>query len=439
MLANVLTVGVRMSASARCGFQRAVNDHWFDGWSHPGYGDVVTPEGTGLGDQVTRSRRVAVWLVVWLMALLPACRTGNDTLAGRAPSPPESTEADAFSGMTAASPTGEAIGSERSTALDRPLSGAAANVAPRIDAMIAGVPAHVGVVVAYPDGTILYERDADRVFEAASLYKLAIMVELYHQREAGTLSFEDTVTLYPGYFFEDDSVYSADADVGAEVSIADALGAMITLSSNVAAQALLYTVGVDNVNMMLADLGLTHTELRWSPEPYPTGEPSPELVEPEPQSTEPGDTPMPDGEDAAETPEADAYAVTLVAARGFGPTATTAERGVDDAYNVSTPADITRLYTLLLRGEVISPDVSREMLDLLAAQEINDRLPAGLPEGTRVAHKTGNLPDVVHDAGVIYAPAGPVIVTVMADEVEDEWAVVELIRSIGLVAYEATS
>jgi Beta-lactamase enzyme family len=43
------------------------------------------------------------------------------------------------------------------------------------------------------------------------------------------------------------------------------------------------------------------------------------------------------------------------------------------------------------------------MLTLLEAQQENDRLPAKLPSGTVVAHKTGELDGVRNDAGIIHS------------------------------------
>jgi hypothetical protein len=53
------------------------------------------------------------------------------------------------------------------------------------------------------------------------------------------------------------------------------------------------------------------------------------------------------------------------------------------------------------------------MVARLARQQINDRLPAALPEGVVVAHKTGNLPGLTHDAGIIFTPSGPRVVVAM--------------------------
>jgi beta-lactamase class A len=55
----------------------------------------------------------------------------------------------------------------------------------------------------------------------------------------------------------------------------------------------------------------------------------------------------------------------------------------------------------------------------LLGQRINDRLPVGLPPGVPIAHKTGNLPGLAHDAGIVYAPEGPYIVVVLTEDLWD--------------------
>ena len=81
----------------------------------------------------------------------------------------------------------------------------------------------------------------------------------------------------------------------------------------------------------------------------------------------------------------------------------------------TTARETARLFELIYRGEAVDAASSREMLDLLLAQQINDRLPARLPPGTRVAHKTGNIGSYVHDAGIVYAPHGPYIIVVLTN------------------------
>ena len=59
------------------------------------------------------------------------------------------------------------------------------------------------------------------------------------------------------------------------------------------------------------------------------------------------------------------------------------------------------------------------MLVLLLNQRVNDRLPANLPANTKVAHKTGNLDQVVNDAGIVYGPSANFILVVLGQGVDD--------------------
>src|SRR5206468_2519856 len=69
-------------------------------------------------------------------------------------------------------------------------------------------------------------------------------------------------------------------------------------------------------------------------------------------------------------------------------------------------------------------------------QEINDRLPAALPDGVVVAHKTGNLLGLAHDAGIIFTPSGPRIVVAMTWDAYDEDANA-FIANVGALVYSA--
>lgn len=63
---------------------------------------------------------------------------------------------------------------------------------------------------------------------------------------------------------------------------------------------------------------------------------------------------------------------------------------------------IGRLLEKIYSHQAVSYKASEEMLDLLAAQRINDRIPKYLPDSVKIAHKTGELNGVRNDAGIIY-------------------------------------
>jgi beta-lactamase class A len=87
------------------------------------------------------------------------------------------------------------------------------------------------------------------------------------------------------------------------------------------------------------------------------------------------------------------------------------KRGVEDELafekginNMVTADGLLRILVLLSEGKAFSPALSRRMMDILHGQEFNQGIPARLPKGTRVAHKTGEISTIAHDAGVVYLP-----------------------------------
>jgi beta-lactamase class A len=294
----------------------------------------------------------------------------------------------------------------------------AAELAAKVKALVESAPAHVAIEMSRADGTTLYEQNSEDLYDAASLYKLGIMVQVYKDRDDGTLTFDDPVTLSSGFFYESDEVYSPDTDVDTDVPVGDLLRNMITLSSNVAAEALLNLVGTDEVNQTMADLGLVNTKILWSP----VAGRSPD-----------GRTTMA-SVDTGVSPRL----VPIISRSVTAPDPLVAESSADSAYDLTTASDMASLFEQLLSGTVLSQSTSAEMLDLLTEQLIDNRLPADLPSGTKVAHKTGDLDGLLHDAGVIYAPAGPIVVVVMTDEITDNDAILDLFHQIGALAYEYT-
>jgi beta-lactamase class A len=89
-------------------------------------------------------------------------------------------------------------------------------------------------------------------------------------------------------------------------------------------------------------------------------------------------------------------------------------RGVEDGKafaagrnNTTTARDLVTLLLALADRKVVSKETTAELLGILEAQEFNDGIPAGLPAGTRVAHKTGEITATWHDAALIFPPEGP--------------------------------
>jgi beta-lactamase class A len=81
----------------------------------------------------------------------------------------------------------------------------------------------------------------------------------------------------------------------------------------------------------------------------------------------------------------------------------------------TSPRDVAHLLIAIATDQAVSPEASASMRGILAAQRRNDRIPLPLPPDVAVAHKTGELVRLRHDAGIVYAPSGPYLVVAMAE------------------------
>jgi len=244
----------------------------------------------------------------------------------------------------------------------------------------ASLPEGYGIVVLDADGAPIFEHQPAAQFQAASLYKLGVAAEVYRLRKAGRLSFKDPLIITRESLVDGDTVFAA-VDIGRRITIGEAVEIMITHSSNVAAILLLRRVQPASVNATFADLGLNETKLLDRPFRNVHG----------------------------------------------------------NAKNQTTPRDMGRFFWLLLRGKVVDVESSQAIITLLLRQRVEDRLPVGLPRGVPIAHKTGNLVGVVHDAGIIYTRNGPVIVVALSQDGPTEEEAVSTIAYLGRATYEAYS
>ncbi|MDE3112802.1 MAG: serine hydrolase [Chloroflexota bacterium] len=108
----------------------------------------------------------------------------------------------------------------------------------------------------------------------------------------------------------------------------------------------------------------------------------------------------------------------------------------EDEDNTATPRAIGTYFTLLAKGKLVSSAASQRMLRRLERQQINDRIPSQLPEGTIVAHKTGNLAGLVHDAGIVFTPRGARVVVGMTWDA-DEGVADDFIAHLASTVYAA--
>jgi beta-lactamase class A len=87
-----------------------------------------------------------------------------------------------------------------------------------------------------------------------------------------------------------------------------------------------------------------------------------------------------------------------------------------NSYDLPTTAlDLAHLMIAITAGQSVSAESRDEMLSLLAQEWYTQGIVAGLPAGTQYAHKSGSYGAAVHDAGIVWGPAGPYVIVVMTD------------------------
>jgi beta-lactamase class A len=130
-------------------------------------------------------------------------------------------------------------------------------------------------------------------------------------------------------------------------------------------------------------------------------------------------------------------------AHSLGADSIMVRRGVEDGKafeqglnNTTTARDLARLLEVIARGRAASQTQSDSILGFLLAQEFNDGIPAGLPQGIRVAHKTGDITGVAHDAAIVYpAGRGPYVLVILTKGYTDRSEAARLMADLSRLVY----
>jgi beta-lactamase class A len=111
-------------------------------------------------------------------------------------------------------------------------------------------------------------------------------------------------------------------------------------------------------------------------------------------------------------------------------------RGVEDQKafdkglnNTTTARGLATLLERLARGTAVSAGADAQMIAVLKRQKFNDAIPAGLPPGTPVAHKTGTITAIHHDAAIVYGTR-PYVLVVLVRGIQDQKQSAALIAAI---------
>ncbi|MEL3944746.1 serine hydrolase [Streptomyces sp. LNU-CPARS28] len=216
---------------------------------------------------------------------------------------------------------------------------------------------------------------ADQPVVTASVHKLCVLVTLHEQAAAGRVDLTEQIECPPEDRTSGPTGLAAMLDP-VRMSLRDAAYLMMAVSDNTAAELLLERVGLDAVNATTARLGLTRTRAVHSFR---------EMFASMREDAGPG------GAQALTDP----YVIARL--RALDPART----------NHSTPRDMTRLLGAVWRDEACTPEHGAAMRRVLGLQVWPHRLAAGFPfDDVHVAGKTGSLPTVRNEVGVVEYPDG---------------------------------
>jgi beta-lactamase class A len=237
--------------------------------------------------------------------------------------------------------------------------------------------------------TLNWSYNADAYFHAASTIKLAVLIGVYREVFRGRLTADAPVhvrnkfaSIVEGRPFTLNLDWEPTPEVakrlGRTMSVRDLAYHMITTSSNFATNLLIDIVGVPAIQQALEELKIEG----------------------------------------------------VVLLRGVADDAAF-QAGLN---NQVTASGLLKLLRMIAEGRAWSPEICAQMLEILLDQRFKSGIPAGLPGDVHVAHKTGNISTVHHDAGIIYMgnrnPYFLVILTQFPQDAKRSGAVAEVSKDL---------
>ena len=91
----------------------------------------------------------------------------------------------------------------------------------------------------------------------------------------------------------------------------------------------------------------------------------------------------------------------------------------------------------MANGKIVSQESSDAMISILIDQKFNDKIPAKLPNNVKVAHKTGWITGVNHDAGIVLLPDGrKYVLVLLSKDLEDDQAAVQSMAKVSRMIYQ---
>jgi beta-lactamase class A len=220
--------------------------------------------------------------------------------------------------------------------------------------------------------------DSGELVVLASVFKIPVLLELVRRFAAGDASPTDRLCVTPAEHTLGSTGLSAMSD-DVELSLRDLAYLMMSVSDNTATDVIMRRLGLDGINATLASLGLSRTVL--------VGDCSHLL------GSFTDDTGI-ERSDERRTSEIEPE--LLRRWRSLDPHRTSR----------STPREMTKLLELIWTDSAGPPEACGQVRRIMAQQVWPHRLTSGFPDGVQLAAKTGTLPGIRNEAGVVTYPDG---------------------------------
>lgn len=215
-----------------------------------------------------------------------------------------------------------------------------------------------------------FEFNADQPMPTASLIKFPLMIAAYQAVHDGKLSLDEPVELKEEDKVPGSGILTVHFSPGTKISLRDAIHLMIVYSDNTATNLVIDKVGLPVTTKLMQSLGCLSTQL---------------------------------------------HAKVYRRDTSIAP-----ERSKEFGLGSTSGKDMIKLLEKLHRRELVSKQASEAMLAHMFACDDKLKSPRLLPEGTRVAHKTGSVNESRTDAGIIESPQGPIAFCILTTDNEDE-------------------
>ncbi len=248
-----------------------------------------------------------------------------------------------------------------------------------VRARIAELPAATVTLYAknLDTGATLGIRESEPV-RTASTIKLAIMMAVFDAVARGQAKFDEPLTITPQEKVSGSGVLGVEFSDGVQLPLRDVLHLMIVMSDNTATNMILERFTADTVNAYLDRIGI-------------------------------------------KTTRANRKILGAGAAQGVSVAGKLPEN-VKYGIGKSSPLDMATMLERIERGEIVSPEASKEMIAVLKRNQDNTGIARRL-SGIPVAHKTGALDALRADVGIVYGKSGRIVMAIYVDGIaKPDWS-----------------